>query len=598
VDARASYEEGNAARSAEVAQLEGRERGLGTLRVVVALGAVAALVDAVWGPWAEVATAACVVLVAAFVFLVAIHARAVAARELAEAGRRFHQRGLARLDDTWSTFTEDGTRFVDDEHPFSSDLDLFGPRSLFQRLNAAETFEGQGKLAAWLASDPPSTDELEARHAAVRELGARTAFRADLSAEAHLLGGTRPQGLVKWAAAPATWTPSSALRLAGLGLPLAIVLAFAAHRWGPAPGWIWIALVVGAVAFNRMVGGQVAPVVELASTRETAIARFATLFARIEREAFTSARLVQLRERLVRSGTSATAQMARLARIVSFVDARQNEFFRLFLGPVLLWDLNCAVFVERWRSEVGASVGEWFDALHEMEALASLAGFAFETPDATFPRFSNEPQFVAEALGHPLVPRARRVDNDVSLPGAGDALVVTGSNMAGKTTMLRAIGVTAQLAFTGAPVTARSLVLGRMAVSTSMRIRDSLGDGVSRFYAEVSRLKLVTDRAAAGPSLFLLDEILHGTNMRERLIGARGLVLGLLGRGALGAVSTHDLALGDLAAERPGHVHNVHFEEQVEGEVMTFDYRLRPGVVTSSNALRLMRAVGLDVGST
>ncbi len=186
----------------------------------------------------------------------------------------------------------------------------------------------------------------------------------------------------------------------------------------------------------------------------------------------------------------------------------------------------------------------------------------------------------------------------MSLPAASDALVITGSNMAGKTTLLRAIGVTAQLAFTGAPVTARSLVLGRMAVSTSMRIRDSLGDGVSRFYAEVSRLKLVTDRAAAGPSLFLLDEILHGTNMRERLIGARGLVLGLLGRGALGAVSTHDLALGDLATERPGHVHNVHFEEQVEGDVMTFDYRLRPGVVTSSNALRLMRAVGLDVGST
>ena len=262
---------------------------------------------------------------------------------------------------------------------------------------------------------------------------------------------------------------------------------------------------------------------------------------------------------------------------------------------MLLWDLNCAGFVERWRGEVGPRMAAWFESLHELEALASLAGYAFETPEATFPQFSAEPQFLAEGLGHPLVPRARRVDNDVRLPAAGDALVITGSNMAGKTTLLRAVGVNAQLAFAGAPVAARSLVLGRLAVSTSMRIRDSLGDGVSRFYAEVNRLKLVTDRAAAGPSLFLLDEILHGTNMRERLIGARGLVLGLLDRGALGAVSTHDLALGELATERPGHVHNVHFEEQVEGEVMTFDYRLRPGVVTSSNALRLMRAVGLDV---
>ena len=528
VDARASYEAGKAARSAEVQRLEGRERGLGTLRVLVALGAIAALIDAVWGAYRELATGGCIGLVALFVVLVALHARLVARRELAEAGRRFHERGLARLADGWHSFPEDGARFVDDEHPFSSDLDLFGPRSIFQRLNTAETFEGQAKLASWLSSDPPAVEDLEARHAAVKELAERVSFREDLSAEAHLLDGTRPLGLVGWAVKPSGWAPSPLLVLGGRMLPAALLLAFAANRLGYVPGWAWIGLLLVVLGFGRMVGAQVAPIVELASTRESAISRFAALFARIEREVFTSPRLVAVRERLATQPAGATAQMARLARIVSFVDARQNEFFRLFVGPVLLWDLNCAVFVERWRGEVGPRMGEWFDSLHEIEALASLAGYAFETPEATFPRFCVEPQFVAEGLGHPLVPRGRRVDNDVHLPAAGDALVITGSNMAGKTTLLRAVGVNAQLAFAGAPVAAKSLVLGRLAVSTSMRIRDSLGDGVSRFYAEVNRLKLVTDRAAAAPSLFLLDEILHGTNMRERLIGARGLVLGLL----------------------------------------------------------------------
>jgi DNA mismatch repair ATPase MutS len=267
-----------------------------------------------------------------------------------------------------------------------------------------------------------------------------------------------------------------------------------------------------------------------------------------------------------------------------------------------MWDMWCALALDAWRARAGRAAFGWFRALAELEALASIAGYAFENPDATYPEITAEAIFDAQALAHPLIDADKRVANDVVIPGRGHALVVTGSNMSGKSTLLRAIGVNVVLANAGAPVCAKAMRVGNLRVATSMRVSDSLEEGTSRFYAELKKLKLVLDlaRAAAktpeqGAVLFLLDEILHGTNTRERLIGARAILKELLAQGALGAVSTHDLGLGDLENELPGRVVNVHFEEQVENDVMSFDYRLRKGIVQSSNALRLMRVVGLDV---
>jgi DNA mismatch repair ATPase MutS len=270
---------------------------------------------------------------------------------------------------------------------------------------------------------------------------------------------------------------------------------------------------------------------------------------------------------------------------------------------MLMWDVWCALALEKWRERAGKAAFGWFRALAELEALASLAGFAFENPDYAFPTFTPEQgTFRAKQLGHPLIDADKRVSNDVALTGPGHALVVTGSNMSGKSTLLRAIGTNAVLANAGAPVCADALEIGRLGVATSMRVSDSIEEGTSRFYAELKKLKVVLDLSKAmskgerpGTLLFLLDEILHGTNTRERLIGARAIMKELLARRAMGAVSTHDLGLGDLEHELEGDVKNVHFEEQVEGEVMSFDYKLREGVVQSSNALRLMKIVGLDV---
>jgi DNA mismatch repair ATPase MutS len=318
----------------------------------------------------------------------------------------------------------------------------------------------------------------------------------------------------------------------------------------------------------------------------------------IAAESFEAPLLREAQGKLRASGAEATVEMARLERILGFLFARNNEVWRFFVGPLLLWDIHCVIALERWRIRVGKHVRPWLLAIGDVEALASLAGLAFEQPDYAFPDIAPAPCFDAEALGHPLIAAGKRVPNDVALKGAGSALVITGSNMSGKSTLLRAIGVNAVLALAGGPVCARRLALGPVRIAASMRVRDSLSEGVSRFYAEVRKLKAVIERARETripATLFLLDEVLHGTNSRERLIGARAIVRELVARGAMGGVSTHDLALGDMETELPGAVVNVHFEEQVSGDTMTFDYKLRPGVVHSSNALRIMRMVGIDV---
>jgi DNA mismatch repair ATPase MutS len=257
----------------------------------------------------------------------------------------------------------------------------------------------------------------------------------------------------------------------------------------------------------------------------------------------------------------------------------------------------CAAALLRWRVRAGSQVRRWIEAMAELEALASLATFAEEHPSFAFPEVSaGDLHLVAEGLGHPLIPATARVENDVTLGSPGNVLLVTGSNMSGKSTLLRAMGINAVLALAGGPVCARRLSMACCQVRTSMRITDSLEEGVSHFYAELLRLKAIVDAANAGERvLFLLDEVLHGTNSRERNIGAKAVVSHLMMEGAIGAVSSHDVGLADLEVESGGRVKNVHFQELVEAGKMTFDYRLKPGVVTSSNALRLMKLIGIRV---
>lgn len=608
------YRARRAARAADAARLTARANLISTLRVVAFLAAIVGVGFMVWSPAPPAAWAAPIAAMAGFFALVVVHARVHEQRERALASVAYFERALARLAGEWKDSPSRGDRFMvgAEEHPFIDDLDIFGKGSLFQLIDATSTKRGEELLASWLTggldAEPPS--RTRERQAAVRELTTAHDLREQLAVSGALLSdGDKPDPtpFAAWAAAPAA-VASPAVRVAAFVIPAFTLAALVLGQAKVVPWWWFFVPLAAGLAVTRAFRARADAALSVASSRESALGRYGEMLERIEAHRFEAAALVKLKSDLESTGASATHEMARLGRIVAFVDARQNEFFKLFVSPALLWDVHCAVALEGWRARVGRAAGAWFAALSEMEGYASLATFAFENPTYTYPELTDAARFDAAQLAHPLLRKGQRVGNDVALQGRGTALVVTGSNMSGKSTLLRALGTNAVLARAGAPVCAERLALGRFVVASSMRVRDSLDDGVSRFYAELKKLKVVLDLArrqrgerdhadeAGGTAVFfLLDEILHGTNTRERLIGARALVRELVSLGAVGAVSTHDLALGELEAELAGHVRNVHLEEQVEGEVMSFDYRLRPGVVRSSNALRLMRVVGLGV---
>jgi hypothetical protein len=550
---------------------------------------------------------------AAFAGLVVAHAVLVTRMGELELRVRLVERGPRRIAGDLADLPARGDRFAAGSHAYAGDLDVFGRASLFQLVSAAETGPGEARLASWLAA-PADAAEVAARQEAARELAGLTAFREELAVAGAQSGTAGREGdpVLAWAErAGERAAPSPLLVRAGKALPVVTIAAYALPRVllgddaSSSLRLLWLLPFFVQLALLLAMRGWTEGVLQVASSREAPFGRFLSLFRAIEGQAFTSPRLAALRAELVPpDGERASEAIAALERRVGFAELRHNALIYVPVNLIVLWDVFCADALDGWRARAGTRVRRWIEVVAEVEALASLATFAYEHPDFAFPDVSGGPLHLeAEALGHPLIAPGRRVANDVALraadaaaEGEGAALVITGSNMSGKSTLLRAIGVNAVLALAGAPVCARRLALATAEVRTSMRIKDSLEEGVSHFYAELERLKAIVDAAdAGGRVLFLLDEVLHGTNSRERRIGAKAVVTHLLGKGAIGAVSSHDLGLADLEREARGRVKNVHFEELVEGGKMTFDYKLKPGVVTSSNALRLMRLVGIRV---
>jgi hypothetical protein len=580
--------------------LEARSNRISTLRGVMFLGAAglgAARVFSAVPPLVWIAAGAFAV---AFVGLVVAHAVLVTRMSALELRVRLVERGQQRIAGDIAAFPEKGDRFLAAGHAYAGDLDVFGPSSLFQLLDVAETGPGEAALGRWLSA-PADAAEIAARQEAARELADLPRFREDLAASGAESGtrGRDAEPFLAWAEGGGAG-PSPTLMRLGQALAALTVTVIAATeimgsaRLGPLKG-LWVVPLLAQLAVLLLLRPAIEPVLAPASSRETPFGRWVTLFRLVEGQELRAPRLAAIRGRLV--GSAASREIGRLQRVLGFAEVRHNGMLAIVANTLLLWDVFCAAALLRWRARSGGEVRGWIEAIAELEALSSLATFAHEHPDYAFPTVDGgAPHFEAEGLGHPLIPPSRRVENDVDLGGAGSALLVTGSNMSGKSTLLRAVGVNTVLALAGAPVCARRLSTAVCSVRTSMRIKDSLEEGVSHFYAELGRLKAIVDAVNAGDKvLFLLDEVLHGTNSRERRIGAKAVVIHLLSRGAIGAVSSHDLGLADIEAESAGRVRNVHFQELAEGDRMTFDYKLKPGVVTSANALRLMKLIGIAV---
>jgi hypothetical protein len=321
-----------------------------------------------------------------------------------------------------------------------------------------------------------------------------------------------------------------------------------------------------------------------------------SLLARLEREQFNSPRLQTIKQELTSHAIPGSKAIAHLKTIVQLIESRDNLFVRLLDVP-LMYSVQVAFAAESWRRAHGKAVGSWLNVVGEMEALLSIAAYSYEHPDDVFPEFvEGMPTFHAEELGHPLIPVAKCVRNTVSISGETRALLISGSNMSGKSTLMRSVGINTVLAMAGAPVRAQCLRLTPLRVGASILVNDSLQEGSSRFYAEITRLRHICDLAEQHPPvLFLLDELLQGTNSKDRLIGAEAVVRELIGSGAIGIVSTHDLALTDMQHSGESRLQNMHLQDKIEDGRMTFDFKLRPGVVTKSNGVELMRLIGLKV---
>jgi hypothetical protein len=372
---------------------------------------------------------------------------------------------------------------------------------------------------------------------------------------------------------------------------------------------VWLAsgnstLVLALLLLQLLASAFTAKAVERALHAATGPARdldiLVELLARLERESFSSARLVALQAELRTRGVAASAVVASLHRLVEMHDWQHNPLFAP-IAALFMWGTHVAWAIEAWRRQHGAHVAVWLRTVGEFEALSSLSCYRYEHPADPFPEVDASevprgPLFDGAGLGHPLIPARQMVVNDVRLDSSTPLFVVSGSNMSGKSTLLRTIGVAAVMGLAGAPVRARALRLTPLAVGATLRIQDSLQEGRSRFYAEITRIRDLSVLAAGPlPVLFLLDELFHGTNSHDRLVGATGVLRGLLDHGAIGLVTTHDLALTAIADDLASRAVNVHFEDWFDGGELRFDYRMKPGPVTRSNALALMRAVGLDI---
>jgi hypothetical protein len=531
----------------------------------------------------------------AFAVLAVIHARRLQTYERARSAERLYLRGLDRLAGLWAGTGRDGAVFAAD-HPYARDLDLFGPGSLFELLNTTRTETGETTLAGWLRAPAPPP-EVRARHLAVDELRPMLDFREDVAVLASESPIGRTDLLSAWAASPPANFPG-ALRpaLAGFALvTLLLAIAVFAERIGSELLFFWILATVAVASFWRRPMHHVLHAID---TPEHDLALLAGLLARIEAETFRSPRLTRLQQSLLTDGVPPSKRIAQLRTLVSWLDSTHNMLF----GPiayVLLLRPQLAVAIDRWHRAYGPAVAAWLRAAGEVEAFGSISTFAYERPDAPFPDLADQgPLLHADALGHPLIPPASAVRNDVRLGGSGApcVIIVSGSNMSGKSTLLRSVGVNVVLALAGAPVIASRMRLSALVLGATLRVEDSLQAGQSRFYAEILRIRTIVE-AARGPvpMLFLLDEILHGTNSYDRRIGAEGIVRALINLGAIGLVTTHDLALTELPSLVGPAAINMHFEDRLEDGKMVFDYRMRPGVVEHSNALALMRAIGLDV---
>lgn len=579
-----------------------RGERIGWARVACAVAAIGA-VAAGWDSnliASQLGVGLAAVLVALFVVCVGWHRRNQAAAARAATLARLNRQGVARVARQWRDLPSPKAPADCEAAPLARDLDLFGRASIFQLTCTATTPQGRATLARWLLNPAPPPEIVE-RQQAMRELAAMLDWRQEFEFRGAKDGGhfDDPAEFLAWAEGPGWLSGRSYLSIYSAVAPALLAAAAVTQIVGWTANPWWGAILLANVAVTGLTMRHIHGIFTRVSTSEQPFERYALLMEWASGAAFQSPLLRRLQQRLQSDGRDGAAQLRALQRLVTLADLR---FSSTVYGPVQvasMWNIHVLRGIESWQRGAGRHAREWLAALAEIEALASLAALAHAEPTWVNPTLHDEPILQAKTLGHPLLP-VTRVANDVELGPPGTFLLVTGSNMSGKSTLLRSLGVNVVLAQSGGPVCAASLRMPPLRVGASIRVQDSLEEATSLFLAELKRLKQVIDEAAAGGAtyLYLLDEILHGTNSHERRVAVRAVLERLLELPAIGAVSTHDLDLA-AAPELATAARAVHFRETISetpaGRKMTFDYHMRPGLATTTNALVLLEMVGLAV---
>jgi len=568
---------------------------ISTLRLIIFLAGLGFSIYFIFHKQYYLSSVILLTSVVIFIILVLKHGKIILNKNLTAALYDVNKTSIERIKGQWKEFLDNGEDFKNPEHSYSEDLDIFGKNSLFQWLNTASTAMGRERLKELLVNPDLNSDNIIERQQAVKELVNKISLRQRLNAEGNLIHKNKQnvKELLSWSVKKIDLVDKIYFKLALIIMPILTCSSIIYYLVKPSVGY---ALPLLFIAFNIIIlklGEKIRnDVLETAYYYKNNIRSYERMIRLIEKHKYKAQLLKNLHEKLICSeGIKASEAISKLVSINNKISDRKN-LFSIILNVLFLWDYNLIVSLEKWKRKYGGDLGSWLEVVGEFETLVSLSGIYYDNPDWCMPTFSKTMEIKARSLAHPLLPDSR-VSNNIAIGNRANILLITGSNMSGKSTFLRTIGVNLILAYAGAPVCAGEFSCSLMNIYTCMRIGDNLEKSISSFYAEILRIKMIVSAVKEGkPIFFLLDEIFKGTNSVDRHLGAETLINRLSEESALGLVSTHDLELGSLEKKNE-KVKNYHFLEHYKDNEIFFDYKLREGISTTRNAIYLMKMAGI-----
>ncbi|PKM77420.1 MAG: DNA mismatch repair protein MutS [Firmicutes bacterium HGW-Firmicutes-15] len=533
-----------------------------------------------------------------FAILVVRHDKVINKANLYSNMVEINEKYIFRMQDKWAEFRDAGEEYIDYSHPYANDLDIFGHASVFQWMNVTNTYNGREQLRKLLENPIKDIKSIRQRQDAVKELASKLDFCQGLQCEG--MGTPKltknPEDILMFTEKEDKLFGNKGSRVMLYLLPFITVLSFAIWYFSKViPFYIPFTLVLIQAIINLFSFRKVSNILETIYAYKNKVEVYQRLLETIEKEHFNDTYLSKVKSELFNINESASKQIKRLDSIVGAVGFRYNPIVHLPLNTILFWDLHCVFALEKWKQISGASLRKWLNTVGVFEALSCLALVSQLNPSWEFAEFKeNEVYFTAEDLGHPLINHTKRVTNNFTINN--EIGIITGSNMSGKTTLLRTVGVNLVLAYAGAPVCAKSLTCSIMDIFTSMRISDDLTSGISTFYSELLRIKMIIDFSRQERlMIFLIDEVFRGTNSNDRIVGAKNVLMNLNERWIIGLISTHDFELCNAEEGSSGRVKNYNFIETYKDNLINFDYKIRPGRCTTTNAQFLMKIVGIDI---